>query len=182
MARAYEGQPFTVHEHAIGGQRLYAAVGTCRCKATTATVNLTRDLPPDQVLKKFQQRGLFASRGEFTAACCRNRKEMLQMSNSAKVINGQQSPEAMKAQRQVFALLETYFDEKQGRYSNSYSDQRIATETGASVAFVAEIRTTCFGVLKPPSELEQLQADIAAIEAMVRDLRSRVDKALNVYR
>lgn len=86
------------------------------------------------------------------------------------------SPQTVLAMRKVFALLEDNFNTDTGAYLHGYSDERIAKETNISVDGVKKYRIEGFGKLKPPSELDQLKADIAELEKLAlqldNDLRS----------
>lgn len=91
----------------------------------------------------------------------------------------------LKAQRELFNLLEAHFDPDKGAYTNGYSDGRIAKETGLSPNYVKDTRVAAYGKLKPPTELDQAVIDLRALEdaylktetemkAAIKDLRTRI--------
>lgn len=76
----------------------------------------------------------------------------------------------VSAMRKVFALLEDNFDPEKGVYIHGYSDERIAKETNISVDGVKKYRVDGFGKLKPPTEIYQIQQDIADLEKLALQL------------
>lgn len=88
------------------------------------------------------------------------------------------TPLTVSAMRKVFALLEDNFDPEKGAYLHGYSDETIAKETGISVDGVKKYRVDGFGKLRPPTELSQLQQDLAELEKLAlqldNDLRAGV--------
>ena len=83
---------------------------------------------------------------------------------------------AKKAKRLIYQCLEDYYDDQSKRYREDgrgipYTDQRIAQETGASVAFVREIREADFGPIGCPPELRALFDQLDGLKAKIRDYR-----------
>lgn len=76
----------------------------------------------------------------------------------------------VSAMRKVFALLEDNFDPEKGVFLHGYSDERIAKETNLSVDGVKKYRIDGFGKLKAPTEIYQLQMDIAELEKLALQL------------
>ena len=80
------------------------------------------------------------------------------------------SPDAMRAQAQMFNLLQNHFDPNKGVFSQNWDDARIAADTGLSAAVVVEYRETCFGKLKEPEAVQALRSDIAALEKLHQEM------------
>ena len=74
------------------------------------------------------------------------------------------TPTTGAALRKVFQLLEENFDGSNGQYSNGYDDAKIAKETGVSEKAVKDYRTSAFGKLKPPTDLEILKQEVGELE------------------
>jgi hypothetical protein len=84
----------------------------------------------------------------------------------------QQSAPARRLFRELMGWLEESYDEASKRYKKGFSDQSIAEETGAAVAFVAKTREDYFGPLGTPPEIETLRASLATL---TRDIQSHGD-------
>ena len=80
------------------------------------------------------------------------------------------TPVTVAAMRKVFALLEDNFDPEKGVYLHGYSDERIAKETQISIDDVKKYRVDGFGKLKPPTEVDKIQSDIADLEKLALQL------------
>jgi hypothetical protein len=76
------------------------------------------------------------------------------------------TPQTISAMRKVFSLLEDNFNPETGAYLGGWSDQRIAEETGVSLAGVKKYRAEGFGKLKPPSEIMQLKQDLEETQGL----------------
>lgn len=94
---------------------------------------------------------------------------------------GEMSDAARKAHRFVMMMLEEGYDENRRTYRDGWSDERIASETGASVTHVRDTRESFFGpVADPvPPEFHALRADLDALRADLgqsfADLRKRAE-------
>lgn len=89
-----------------------------------------------------------------------------------------QSQDARKVHRAVMGWLEEAYDEERKQYRKGFSDQSIATETGAAVSYVSKCRDDYFGVLGMPVEIEVLTADIARMEREAREFIEATQKRL----
>lgn len=80
----------------------------------------------------------------------------------------QPSEAAKKAKRLVYQALEDYYDDAIKAYRKGHSDEKVATETGAAIEFVRQIRESDFGPLGQPSELVELMRDmnVLRVESM----------------
>lgn len=143
-----------------GGTTFVAHLHCARCPRI-ASRNLRQIMPPDQIDRKFQQAGWSVDPN-----LC---PDCIQASKERKTMSAKPSPNAMRAQAQMFTLLQTHFDVTKGAFAKEWSDERVATETGIAVALVIEFRQTCFGELKEPDEVRVLRGDISALETLVRE-------------
>lgn len=164
---------------------MHVAVARCEC-SITERIALTKAMPPDPILRKFEQRGWTVKHGRLHL--CPSCKQAKRKTMNHPAPNGTQKPKAAAptpaaaiSTRLIFALLEEYFDDQAGRYRNGYSDEKVAAETQAALERVRAIRKEHFGELKAPGELAQLKTDIEALQLMLTELRGRVDRALAAY-
>ena len=72
--------------------------------------------------------------------------------------------QAKAAKRQAYGLLLDAYDDQNKRYRGDWSDQKIADQTGLSVAKVAQIREEDFGPAGPPPQLDNLKQQLVRIE------------------
>lgn len=149
------------------GAMSFAARLSCSRCPEVGTVNLRVIMPPEQIDKKFQQAGW-----SLDPHVCPNC--IAQANKERKTMSAKPSPDAMRAQAQMFNLLQSHFDADKGAFSNDWHDQRIATDTGLSVAVVREYRETCFGPLKEPAELQGIRNDLASIEKLQQESASAI--------
>ncbi len=87
---------------------------------------------------------------------------------TATVVPIQPKPEevseaARAARRLATLLLEEKFDVATGQYRDGYTDEKVAKETGAALAFVFKRREDDFGPLKVPGDLQDCRDEIARI-------------------
>lgn len=88
------------------------------------------------------------------------------------------SPPAAAAWRKMNNLLEDNFDTASGVYKNEFSDERVAKESGLSPSVVKDYRTSAFGKLKPPSELDTAIRDLRELEALFLKSESEIKEKL----
>ena len=141
----------------IGSPTATAFLQCSRCPHE-GSLKLSVRMPPEQIDKKFTQAGWALD--PHICPGCRSK------ANERKAMSAKPSPDAMRAQAQMFNLLQTHFDPNKGVFSQNWDDARIAADTGLSVAVVVEYRETCFGKLKEPEEVQALRSDIAALEKL----------------
>lgn len=84
------------------------------------------------------------------------------------------TPDARAQRREAHGLIELSFDIGKGCYKEGYSDERIANETGAALAWVKQRREEEFGPLKQPAEIAELHAEIEAIAARLDAARIKL--------
>ncbi|MFZ2996250.1 hypothetical protein [Sphingobium sp.] len=145
----------------IGGTSFVAHMRCSRCPCV-GTRNLRAIMPPEHIDRKFLQAGW--SLDPHTCPDC-----LKQASQERKTMSAKPSPTAMRAQAQMFTMLQTHFDTDKGAFAKEWSDDRVATETGLAKALVVEFRQTCFGELKEPDEVRALRSDISALETLARE-------------
>lgn len=152
MGRRLETRP------GVGSPSATAFIQCSRCPHE-GSLKLSVRMPPEQIDKKFTQAG-WALDPHICPSC------RTQASNERKAMSAKPSPDAMRAQAQMFSLLQNHFDPNKGLFSQNWDDARIAGETGLSAAVVVDYRETCFGKLKEPEEVQALRSDIAALEKL----------------
>lgn len=92
----------------------------------------------------------------------------------------QPSEAAKKAKRLIYQCLEDYYDDQAKAYRPGHCDESIAKETGASVAFVREIREADFGPIGMPSELRELFELIGSARTKIEATRSEFESRLRI--
>lgn len=80
---------------------------------------------------------------------------------------------ARKRQRIAFSLLEDHYDDTNCKYDEGWSDQKIATETGLSVDYVAQTREEAFGPIVDPA-IAEAEAKLVAIEQKLQKFRADI--------
>ena len=141
----------------VGSPTATAFLQCSRCPHE-GSLKLSVRMPPEQIDKKFTQAGWALD--PHICPGCRSK------ANERKAMSAKPSPDAMRAQAQMFSLLQNHFDPNKGVFSQNWDDARIAADTGLSAAVVVEYRETCFGKLKEPEEVTALRSDIAALEKL----------------
>lgn len=150
------------------------------CKQGTA-VSLTKSLlPPEVILKKFQQRGWRDVTKKPVCPTCQEKEKpvskldpIIQPVGDDNMQNA--SPDAKKQHRKIMEALFLTFDEEAKRYSKDYSDQRVAEETGAPVSAVKKCREDYFGTLAIPDEVDVVKGMIAEAERQIANLRASTE-------
>ncbi|KKW93886.1 hypothetical protein [Sphingobium chungbukense] len=151
MGRRLETRP------GVGSPSATAFIQCSRCPHE-GSLKLSVRMPPEQIDKKFTQAGWALD--PHICPGCRTK------ANERKAMSAKPSPDAMRAQAQMFHLLQTHFDPNKGAFADGWDDARIAADTGLNVDFVIGYRETCFGKLKEPEEVQALRSDIAALEKL----------------
>lgn len=132
---------------------------------------------PDIVRRHFSVRGWSIKR---KAICpqCKTKKEAKPVNNITKIEPKSSAqlptPDARAQRREAHGLIELSFDIAKGCYKEGYSDARIATETGAALAWVKQRREEEFGPLKQPAEIAQLSEEIETIAAQLAAARGKL--------
>ena len=154
-------------------------------------IGRSHNLPGAVVIKKFQQKGWQVAERKKKTICpkCQEaakaaksiekENKMAKLKPVENVVSAMPSPRKM---REIYSLLDSYFDEEAGAYLEDYSDERIAKETGMALQFITKTRVEAFGEITPPSELMALQSEIKSMRSMVDDLDKRVTAAMSKYK
>lgn len=155
-----------VFEH--GKQRV--AVTCSRCQST-ATQGASMGIPANRAAKNFRNQGWEIDRKCHVAVCPRCREEESAM---------KQSPEAIRAQAKLFALLEEHFDPEKKRYRDDWSDDKVSKACSLSVDQVSVTRESLYGpmvdpaVAKAEAEIDRLQAQITELEAFFKTESAKI--------
>ena len=67
--------------------------------------------------------------------------------------------------RRVFRLIDEHWDESRGRYENTWSDQRLATDLKVPRAWVEEIRREAFGDNGGNAEMDELKVALRPLRS-----------------
>lgn len=158
----------------------------CKCCGGHEDWGLTKFPPPDIIHKHFKTKGWEIAKRPTCPICQNAKKRKPEMTKPATVtpISGAVSPpsvaapstDAKAARREAHDLIAVYFDIPNGSYTDGYSDQRVAEETGVAVAWVKQRREEEFGPIKTPREFAELQDQIAAAMARQREIKSTLDE------
>lgn len=83
--------------------------------------------------------------------------------------------------REIYSLLETYFSEKKGSYTDGYSDELVSKEVGLAREVIVKFRGEAFGPLKTPQHLSDLQEELGSLKRLLSELETKVDMELGKY-
>lgn len=78
----------------------------------------------------------------------------------------------------VSKLLDDYFDQAKGEFSNGWSDRRISEELKISVNAVIRIREEAFGRLRRPEEVIELARDLSSLSTEMASLNTLIESKL----
>ena len=138
----------------------FAALLQCSCCTAVGEVGLRAVIPPEQIDKKFKQRGWRLDPHICPDHAAKRPEKPIMAATPAP------SPAAIQAQAKMFNLLNDTFDADKGVFAHDWTDQRIADTTNLAVETVVAFREAAFGPLKEPPEFAQIRADIAALEEL----------------
>lgn len=144
----------------VGGTTFVAHLQCARCP-TNGERRLRAMMPPDQIDRKFAQAGWQVD--PHVCPDCRAK------SKEKPVVATKPTAAAMKAQANMFTLLNQHFDPDAGAYAADWNDQRVATESGLAVDHVTEFRRAGFGEIKEPPEIRVLRAEINDLDKMAKE-------------
>ena len=86
---------------------------------------------------------------------------------------------ARKAKRSAIEFLEEFFNDETGRFEEGCSDITIGEAVGLSPQVIATIREELFGELKAPSELENIQKELAEFVLHNQQMADNFSKRIN---
>jgi hypothetical protein len=156
----------------VGGVTITAHL-TCSLCGFVGNLPCRAIMPPDQMDRKFRQHG-WAVDPHLCPNC-------LPVRAKEKIV-GTPSVDAMKAQAHMFRLLSDHFDPAKGRFAPDWNDTAIAKATGLALNMVTEFRQAAFGEIKEPEELQQIRADINAIEQLARESFNQITEQVALAR
>lgn len=131
--------------------------------------------PPDQVTKHFAERGWsIKSANRILCPQCSAKRKEKPVTKLAAVPTP--AFDAKAARREAHDLIAMTFSIPTGQYSDGYSDERIAKETGISLDWVKQRREEEFGSLKQPDELAQMRKELADAAEAVAEIKARFEK------
>jgi hypothetical protein len=164
------------------GFRSFARMTCAKCDAF-GDVTLTRNMPPEFILKKFQSTGWNqVNKTQWLCHACKPKKESVAPMKATQASPITQPsmvaarPLSLAETRKVMALLEEKFDPDKGSYVSGYSDQRIAETIGVPRARVTEAREEAFGKIKIPPELVDLRQEMDLLTQEIYKLSDKGDK------
>lgn len=150
------------------------------CRATERRRLRKANLPPDAIARFMRNVGWEVDAKCRHATCPKCQKKGATVTEI--------SSEALKRQRQMFRLLDEFFDADAGRFAKGWSDEKIAEQTGLSASAVRKAREAAYGALKINPEVAKLTEDLAdlrerygsqitELESMVAELRREMERA-----
>jgi hypothetical protein len=186
------GKPSTTHTYVLGnrGRRIakiraeehrptspfetFAKIECTKCNEEGG-MHLNKLLPEDVIDNKFKQIG-WSLDPHVCPKCQREQREKkatlkLAFTNDTKTKDNDMalSPAAIKSHVRLVRMLDEHFDADTGQYMNGWNDEKVAAETGLSLAVVTEYRREAYGELKLPPGIQSLKDDIAVLELAIKD-------------
>lgn len=156
-----------------------------------AALDSRASLPPDVFVKSLKAKGWSIGANARKPACpdcVRKFKAIKKKGNNTmskiEKIKVEDLPKAgptTPQSREIFSLLETYFDVKKGSYSDGYSDEKVAKDVGLAREVITKVRAEAFGSLKTPQWIIDLRAENDIVMKMVEEIKSRLDMESGKY-
>lgn len=183
--------PWRIERHgrttkAQAGGALIATLTCSRC-SEQLSIRFRQLCGADDMDAKFKQQGWAVDPAKCPAHNRRNHqtqapKETKMATAAPAATVASHTPAAIAAQAKMFGLLQMHFNPDTGVYASGYSDQRIADECKLAVLLVSGVRREAFGDLKVPAEVEQLHADIGALESLLRESIAPIESELRALK
>lgn len=190
--------PWDVVREVTDGVTRQRALGICVACGTVGSINLSKRLPPQAILKMFQRRGWkMGNKTMECGDCLKIAGEIRKINNMTKAKNVTPIPIRsdpltvtdpdpvvtepvvnLRKQREIFDLLEEAFDEKEGCYKGGMSDKLIAETADMSVEFIAKLRREAFGEIKTDPQVIELVNRFAELHSVLKDINAKVDAAI----
>lgn len=171
---------------------------TCTHCSKLGYINISKLLPPDIIDKKFTQKGwkidphvcpdCVAQEKRTRAVAKKERQQMNNATNASDKPNGSLaanpvlkavSMDTHKATAKMHQLLTLNFDTDEGRFAEGWNDERVAKESGMSLAHVIEVRNIAYGEIKEPEEITLLRKDIKALNDLIGETLVAAQKEVN---
>lgn len=147
---------------ADGRQRVAITCSRCQFQETHGS---SVGIPAARVAKNFRSKGWDVDRKCRVAICpgCLREESIVK-----------QSPEAIRAQAKLFAMLEEHYDPEKKRFRTDWSDDKVSKACGLSVDQVSVTRESLYGpmidpvVAKAEAEIDRIQAQLTELESLVK--------------
>lgn len=167
---------------------------TCSDCGTVGAMNVKALPPPELIDKKFVQKG-WELDPNVCPSCVQQHKQTKALAKKEhKIVNTTSnqnstlgdnpvlkamSTDTLKATAKMHQLLTMNFDADEGHYVEGWDDERIAKESGMSIAHVTEVRNLAYGELKEPEEITKLRADIKSLNELISETLVAAQKEVN---
>lgn len=161
---------------------------TCSECAAVGDVRLVSLMPPDVIDKKFIQKGWQVDPNVCPTCVSEKVKAKKEQKMAMAKPNGSLadnpvlksvSADTHRAQAKMHQLLSTYFDVDEGTFSPGWNDERIAKESGLSLAHVTDVRNIAYAELKEPEEVTKLKSDIQTLNDLIVESLANAQKEVN---
>lgn len=153
---------------------------TCKQCGAHNRIKLSKNLPPEQRAKKHEQAG-WQRHGRQTMRCPMCKKsaqggdQSMTNQKHANTKGAANAPDMTAQQwRNIIIALEAYFDSRSGKYTNGYSDEKVASEIGVQERQVKNIRREAYGDIAVPQAVIDAEAAISETEHELAKLRERL--------
>lgn len=179
----HRNQVYTMHTAVEAGRCINQAHLRCGQCRRLESINMRPDMPPDQVLKKFRQKGWETDQRHakhcICPECCKPKpKPELKPQGFYMTQLKEKLAEAMQPSlvhvRRILGIVEGHFDEDKGRYTGGYDDRKVAAELNLPWAMVAKVREESGLKIKGDPEVLAIKDDLATLMEMARDLTGRI--------
>lgn len=132
---------------------------------------------PDVVVKKIEACGWITGKRTVCPDCQTKSKEknVNAKATVTPIKPATPTPDARQARLDAHDLIRMSFDITKGCYTDGYSDQRVADETGVGVQWVKTRREEEFGPLKEPGEIGALRQELSDATSLVDQVRAKLD-------
>jgi len=189
MNKAHVNQVYTMRSVVDGSRHINQAQLRCTGCKHVEPIQMRPDMPPDQVLKKFRQRGWQVDIKHADRCFCPDCKSRKTANNNVPQPKGEPMNAIGKHQpasiitmpdlptcRRILGAIEGHFDEESGRYLGDWSDKKIAAETGIAWGIVAKVREE-FGLkIKGDPEVIALRTELNDLITKASDIETRLAK------
>lgn len=127
--------------------------------------------PPEQIAKQLRMEGWVIGGKVNTCPVCVTKVREAKRKKESMAATTEQD---LRATAAVYAELERAYNKEQGRYRQGHDDISVAKVTKTSPVFVGRVRVAVYGEPKTDPELEKIEQDLSAFQAMLDELKSRV--------
>jgi hypothetical protein len=182
IAALHHNQVYAVRSEAHpNGPRVYAAL-TCWFCRHVQDIHIRPDMPPNQVLRKFAQRGWQVDEHRKKGNICPGPHFKPKEEPVSAPVAKLHQPETiipmppMPVLAKIVVSIDENFDKEAGAYIGAMSDKMIADHHGVGFAVVAKIRQDAGYKIKGDPAVIALRNDLEAVRSMVKDLSDKLAK------